>query len=519
MPDHPQQAFALPVLHHKASAHAAARPDDTPRPPDNDEPREKCGVVGLWGAPYPAESAYFALYALQHRGQESAGIAATDGHIIERRANMGLVPNALTPEDIDALNHLARTRIETRPLNKPGGAIAHNRYSTTGGSTAINAQPFVGHLRSGPVAIAHNGNLINALELREMLQAAGHGFHTTSDTEVILQLVAHASRILSDEDDPIADALARLRGAFSLVLLFPDRVEAARDPWGWRPLVLGKLPDGSPIVASETIALSVLNAEYVREIEPGEVVTLSDAGVTSRRFAPPADRLAHCVFEHVYFASPASKIFGSTVQIIRERFGERMAKESPAEVDLVMPMPDSGRSAATGYARALNLPYREGIIPNRYVGRTFIKPTTGERAAAVRLKLNVVADIVNNQRIVVVDDSIVRGTTTRLKMDALRAAGAKEIHLRISCPPIKHPCYFGVDFPDREQLVAHERSIEDIRKMLGVDSLAFLSLEGLMQVVNTAQTPAASYCTACYSGDYPITIPERYHKELLEKNC
>lgn len=477
-------------------------------------------MVGIWGAPHPAEASYFALYALQHRGQESAGIATTDGRTIERRANMGLVSSALMPEDIAALELHARARLDGDPdAETPGGAIAHNRYSTTGVSTSANAQPFMGHIRTGPVAIAHNGNLINALEIREMLQAAGHGFHTTSDTEVILQLMAHASRVLGEGDDPVADALSRLRGAFSVVLLFPDRVEAARDPWGWRPLVLGTLPSGAPVVASETVALSVLNAAYVREIEPGEVVTLSDAGVSSRRFTPAADRLAHCVFEHVYFASPASKVFGSTVQLVRERLGERMAQEAPVKADLVMPMPDSGRSAATGFARALGVPYREGIIPNRYVGRTFIKPTSGERAAAVRLKLNVVADIVDGQRVVVVDDSIVRGTTTRLKIDALRAAGAKEIHLRISCPPIKHPCFFGVDFPDREQLVAHERSIEDIRTMLGVDSLAFLSLEGLMAVVHTQDTPAEDYCAACYSGDYPVAIPERYHKELLEKNC
>ncbi|MGP1347331.1 MAG: amidophosphoribosyltransferase [Phycisphaerales bacterium] len=519
LPNHARRASVpLPVLQHLA--HAPSRAPAHPDPPDPDEPREKCGVFACWGNQHPAESAFFALYALQHRGQESAGIATTDGRTIERRAAMGLVPNALTPADIEALNAHAQDRTAGDPPGQGvGGAIAHNRYSTTGDSTHINAQPFVGHLRDGPVAIAHNGNLINALEIREALQSAGHAFHTTSDTEVILQLIAHTSREQSDGEDPVAGSLARLRGAFSLVLLFHDRIVAARDPWGWRPLVLGELPCGAPVVASESVAFGVLGAKYIREIEPGELVTLSDHGVESTRYAPPAEPLAHCVFEHVYFASPASQVFGSTVQIVRERLGERMAHEAPVAADLVMPMPDSGRSAATGFARALGLPYREGIIPNRYVGRTFIKPTTGERATAVRLKLNVVAEIVSGQRVVVVDDSIVRGTTTRLKIDQIRAAGAKEIHLRISCPPIKHPCFFGVDFPDREQLVAHQRSIEQIRQLLGVDSIAFLSLEGLLAVVHTDRVPAEHYCTACYSGDYPIEIPASHHKELLAKNC
>ncbi|MGP1311131.1 MAG: amidophosphoribosyltransferase, partial [Phycisphaerales bacterium] len=282
-----------------------------------------------------------------------------------------------------------------------------------------------------------------------------------------------------------------------------DRIEAARDPHGWRPLVLGRLEDGSDCVASESVALDVMGAEFIREVEPGEIVTLSEQGVSSRRFAEPAPRLAQCVFEHVYFASPASNVFGQSVQVSRERMGEKLAEEAPAEADFVMPMPDSGRSAANGYSRVSGLPYQEGIVPNRYVGRTFIKPTQDERKAAVRLKLNVVSEIVRGKRVIVVDDSIVRGTTTREKMKQIREAGAEEIHLRISCPPIRHPCYFGVDFATRDQLIAHNRDIEQMRAFLGVDSLAFLSMEGMLSIMNH---PAPDYCTACFSGDYRIDV-------------
>ncbi len=478
--------------------------------PHDAEAREKCGVFGVWAHQSPARLAYSALVALQHRGQESAGIVATDGRVLERRAEMGLVSNAVPPPDLDTLD----THANSRP-SIPGGAIGHNRYSTTGASASNNAQPFLGHFKGGQVAIGHNGNLVNARELRDELERAGHGFHTSSDTEAILQLLAHYS---SDDgsQDPLASALARLRGAFSLVFLFSDRLEAARDPWGWRPLVVGRLPDGSPVVTSETVALDVIGAEFVREVEPGEIVTLSDDGVSSRRFADASAPLAHCIFEHVYFASPATRLFGQTVQMVRERFGERLAQEAPVEnADLVIPMPDSGRSAATGFARASATPYREAIIPNRYVGRTFIKPTKEERATAVRLKLNIISELVEGQTCVVVDDSVVRGTTTRAKMDQLRAAGAREIHLRISCPPIRHPCFFGIDFAERTQLVAHERSVEEIRSLLGVDSLAYLSLDGMLDCVAMPSLGRENYCAACFSGTYPIEVPNGLSKESL----
>lgn len=474
------------------------------------EAREKCGVCAVWGAHRPSRLMYAALVALQHRGQESAGIATTNGSQLERTLGMGLVAQCFSEEALDALDAHAESR-----LGNPGGAIGHNRYSTTGGSHLANAQPFVGHYRAGPIALGHNGNVVNALELRRELENAGHAFVSSSDTEVVLQLIAACSK--SDQADPVGAALSRLRGAFSLVMLFDDRIEVARDPWGWRPLVIGRLESGAYVAASETVALDALGARFIREVAPGEVVTLSDEGLTSRRFAEASTPRAHCVFEHVYFASPASRVFGQTVQIIREKLGERLALEAPADADLVLPMPDSGRSAASGFSRASGLVYREGIIPNRYVGRTFIKPTSEERSIAVRMKLNIVADIVRGQRCVVVDDSIVRGTTTKAKMDQLRAAGAREIHLRISCPPIRHPCFFGVDFADPGQLVASGREVEDIRRILGVDSLHYLTLDGLLEVVGTPELPAEHYCAACYSGRYPIDVPAEMSKHALQK--
>lgn len=472
-----------------------------------DDPKEKCGVFGIWGHEDGVRMTYLGLYAQQHRGQESAGIAVSDGKTIEGHTGMGLVGEVFGPRAIQALETHFRSRHwegnGAGPVRASGhaGVIGHNRYSTAGGSLACNAQPLIENYIRGQVAVAHNGNLVNAGALRVRFEEAGHLFHTTSDTEVIIHLLA--SPVQQRAPDPLAATLRRLQGAFSLVFLFPDRVEAARDPWGWRPLVLGTMPGGHPVVASETVALDVIGAEYLREVEPGEIVTLSDRGVESRRFAEPADRAAYCVFEHVYFANPSSLIFGQNVQQVRERLGERLAREAPVDADYVMPMPDSGRSAANGYARASGIPYREGIVPNRYVGRTFIKPSQSERVAAVRLKLNVISEIVRGRRLVVVDDSIVRGTTTKAKMDQIRAAGAEQIHLRISCPPIRHPCFFGVDFAERTQLIANGRSEEEIRRFLGVDSLHYLSLEGMLSCV---ERPGAHYCTACYTGDYRIDI-------------
>jgi len=463
-----------------------------------EEAKHKCGVFGLWGSEDAAHLGYTALYALQHRGQESAGLAVSDGNEISAHVGMGLVAEVFHEDDLDDL--------------KGKAAIGHNRYSTTGSSRSCNAQPLLEEYGGGiQIAVGHNGNLINAQRLRNEYEQRGSIFHTSTDTEVIIHLIAAHHRTKAD---PLVEALTHLQGAYSLVLLYRDRIEACRDPWGWRPLELGEMPDGSPVVASETVAFDAIGATFIREVEPGEIVTLSDAGVTSRRFAE-AQRPAHCVFEHVYFANPSSYLFGDTVQIVRERLGEKLAEESHVDADYVIPMPDSGRSAALGYARACGLECREGIVPNRYVGRTFIKPTQSQRDSAVKLKLNPVGEIINGKRIIVVDDSIVRGTTTRAKMEHLRQAGAKELHLRISCPPIKNPCYFGIDFDDPDQLIAARRSVEEIREFLGVDSLHFLSLEGMLECVSR---PDEHYCHACWSGEYRIDIDKPVTKLGLERN-
>lgn len=498
------------------------------RPLIQEQPKEKCGVLGVWGHPDGVRKVYLGLYAQQHRGQESAGIAVTNGRRIEGVTGMGLVPEVFDERKIQYLeSHYTGTakspilhengRAGAAHSRAAGGVIGHNRYSTAGGSLSCNAQPLVESYIGGQVAIAHNGNLVNAVALRDRFEEAGHLFHTTSDTEVIIHLLASPQQ--QRAPDPLAATLRRLQGAFSLVFLFPDRIEAARDPWGWRPLVIGRMPEGNWVVASETVALDVMGADLVREVEPGEIVTLRDptpacpTGLSSRRFAEVAERPAYCVFEHVYFANPASTVFGQNVQQVREAMGEALAREAPVEADYVMPMPDSGRSAANGYARASGIAYREGIVPNRYVGRTFIKPTQDQRNAAVRLKLNVISDIVRGKRLIVVDDSIVRGTTTRAKMEQLRAAGAKEIHLRISCPPIQHPCFFGVDFAEPSQLIAHNRSVEEIRAFLGVDSLHYLSLDGMLSCV---ARPAEHYCTACFTGDYRIDLAHPTTEQVVD---
>jgi amidophosphoribosyltransferase len=484
-----QARISLPVLDHSA-------------------PKEKCGVIAIWDDPDAVRQTYLGLFAQQHRGQEAAGIAVCDSQEINAIKDTGLVSEVFTERRIAKLESLYAPPHKTNP----SGVIGHNRYSTAGGKNLTNAQPLIETTFAGPVAIAHNGNLVNADAWRHELSKAGRLFHTNSDTEVIIHLLATPEQ--RDTPDPLAATLRKLQGAFSLVLLFPDRIEAARDPWGFRPLVLGELPSGKPVVASETVALDVMHARFIREIEPGEIVTLSDDGISSRRYAAPAQPIAQCIFEHVYFSNPASNVFGQNVLISRERFGAALAKEAPVDADYILPMPDSGRSAANGYAHESGIPYREGIVPNRYVGRTFIKPTQAQRNAAVRLKLNVVSEIVSGHRVVIVDDSVVRGTTTREKMKQIREAGAKEIHLRISCPPIKHPCYFGVDFADRDQLIAHERSIEEIRDYLEVDSLHYLSIDAMLSVMNQDK---ANYCTACFSGNYPMDIEHPLAGEIATK--
>jgi amidophosphoribosyltransferase len=462
------------------------------------EKKEKCGLFGIFASPQAAQVVYQGIFAQQHRGQESAGIAVSDGAALAGHTGMGLVGQVFTPRMLQDL---------------PGNAaIGHVRYSTTGSSKLCNAQPMLREFHMGPVAVAHNGNLVNAAQLRSEYEHKGHIFQSTTDTEIIVHLLADPAN--AQQSDSMAHVLQRLQGAFSLLFLFPDRIEACRDPWGVRPLVLGKTAAGQWCVASETCAFDAIGATLVREIEPGEIVSIDADGLHTRTFAPPAPQRAHCIFEHVYFANPASKIFGQTSHIVRERLGRRLACEAPVAADYVMPMPDSGRSAALGFAQQSGTPFEEGIVPNRFVGRTFILPSQVARDQAVMLKLNIIPDVIANKRVVIVEDSVVRGTTTRSKMRAIRAAGAKEIHLRVSCPPIRHPCFYGIDFPTSQELIAHQRTVEQVRQFLEVNSLAYLSLEGMLACL---EMPHEHYCTACWTGQYKIPIDQPQHKLSFER--
>jgi amidophosphoribosyltransferase len=455
------------------------------------EKKEKCGLFGIWGTPEASTIAYQGIFAQQHRGQESAGMVVARGDGLHGHNGMGLVSQVFGPRMLQ--EELAGV-----------GAVAHVRYSTTGSSKLCNAQPLLREYALGPVAVAHNGNITNAAGLRADYEARGHIFQSTTDTEVIVHLLAEPANLA--RSDPLPYVLRQLLGAFSLLFLFPDRMEAARDPWGVRPLCIGRLPEGQYCVASETCALDAVGAIYLRDVEPGEIVTINDAGLSSRRFDQPALQRVHCVFEHVYFANPSSKVFNQTVHASRREMGRQLAREAGVAADYVMPMPDSGRSAALGYAQESGITLEEGIVPNRFVGRTFILPSQKARDRAVAQKLNIIPDVVAGKRIIIVEDSVVRGTTTRSKMRALRNAGAKEIHLRVSCPPIRHPCFYGIDFPTPTELIAHNRTVEEIGKFLEVDSLAYLSLDGLLKCM--AQ-PREHYCTACWSGHYkiPVEVP------------
>ena len=467
---------------------------------DEMEKKEKCGVFGVWGVDGAAHLAYAGLFAQQHRGQESAGIAVTNGEDLAGHAGMGLV------------SQVFKTRMLDEEL-AGRGAVGHVRYSTTGSSEICNAQPLLQRFHLGPMAVAHNGNLINAGHIRREYEEHGSIFQTATDTEVIVHMLARPNH--AAKDDPLAHVLRHLQGAFSLVFLFPDRIEACRDPWGIRPLSLGKLPGGQPVVASETCAFDAINAEFVRDVEPGEIVTLSDEGVSSRQFTQPDEKPARCAFEYVYFANPASVMAGHNVHRVREDMGRQLAREAPAVgADCVMPMPDSGRSAALGFAKESGLEFEEAIVPNRFVGRTFILPSQKDRDRMVSLKLNIIEPLVRGRKIVVVDDSVVRGTTTRSKMRALRRAGAEEIHLRISCPPIRHPCFYGIDFATKGELIADGKTVEEIRDFLEIDSLSYLSLDGMLSCCGLTQKTA---CTACWSGEYKVPVTETFGKFSLER--
>ena len=456
----------------------------------DDHFHDYCGVVGVYGHEEAANLAYLGLYALQHRGQESAGIVSTDGNDLYAHRAMGEVEEIFKP---DVLNKL------------PGSAsIGHTRYSTAGDKALLNAQPILIDCNKGKISIGHNGNLTNAAEWRRKLEHKGSIFQTNSDTEVVVHLLAKsAARNLSGA---LGDALNQCEGAYSLVVLTPDELYAVRDPRGFRPLNLAKFsaPNGQTawIVASETCAFDLLNAQYVREIEPGEMLRISKSGLESIRFAPEKPH-QFCIFEHVYFARPDSTIFGRSVNDSREALGRQLAREHPVDADLVVPVPDSGVPAAVGYAMESGVPFRMGLIRNHYIGRTFIEPSQAIRNFGVKLKLNPVRGLMEGQRVVLVDDSIVRGTTSRKIVRMVREAGAKEVHVRISCPPTISPCYYGVDTPTREELIASSNTPGEICRFLGADSLGYLSLEGLRKSVNDTR---GDFCTSCYTGNYPTDL-------------
>src|SRR2546428_2190744 len=451
-----------------------------------DKFKDECGVFGIFGHPEAANMTYLGLYALQHRGQESAGIAASDGEHVRVSRAMGYVADTF---DGAALADL------------PGSvAIGHVRYSTAGESKLSNAQPILIDCTHGQIAVCHNGNLVNARELRDDLVRQGSIFQSNSDTEVVLHLYARSKA--SSVEDAVVDSVSQVQGAFSLVILTRDRLIAVRDPHGFRPLALGRLGD-AVVVCSETCAMDLIGATYVRDVEPGEVLVVSASGIRSIKPFPPAP-LAHCIFEHVYFARPDSYVFGKSVNEVRTNLGRILAREQPVDADVVVPVPDSGVCAAMGYAEASGIPLRMGLIRNHYVGRTFIQPQASIRHFGVKVKLNPVRSILDGQRVVLVDDSIVRGTTSRKIVKMVRAAGAREVHVRISCPPTISPCYYGVDTPSRMELIAATHTLEEITKYLDADSVGYLSLEGLMTAVGSQRN---SYCSSCYTGVYPVAFP------------
>ena len=471
---------------------------------EGDKPCEACGVFGVC-APGEATSrdcredvarlAFFALYALQHRGQESAGIATYDGQVAHIHKGMGLVAQVFTEENLYPLRgHLA---------------IGHTRYSTTGGSRLRNAQPYLIETALGPLGVAHNGNLVNAPQLRRELLQRGVGLTSSTDSEVITLMLAGG---WGDWGTRIRGMMAQARGAYALAVLTRDAVYGVRDPWGFRPLCVGRLDNGGYCLASESCALWTIGAEFVREVQPGEIVRLDSDGMAVEQGAPPR-RPALCTFEHIYFARPDSLFDDCVIHEVRQALGRELAHEAPAEADLVVGVPDSGTPHAIGYAQTSGIPYSEGLIKNRYIGRTFIHPSDRLRKAGVNLKYNPLPGNLTGRRIILVDDSIVRGNTAGPLVDLLRQAGAAEVHVRVACPPIKHPCFMGVDMATQDELIAANRSIDEICEHIGAESLAYLSIEGMMRAVGTA----SGYCNACFTGEYPIALEECQDKQVFER--
>ncbi len=461
-----------------------------------DKPKEECAVVGVYGHPKAAYFTYLGLYALQHRGQESSGIVSNDQEKFYKHVDLGLVADVFS--DIQNLEKL-----------KGNTAIGHNRYSTTGSTQPINAQPLVVSSKQGPMAISYNGNFVNAKELHEQLENEGAIFQTTTDTEIVLHLIARSKK--ATIVDKIKETLSQIKGAYSFAILTNNELIAIKDPRSFRPLCIGT-KDGAYIVASESCALDIMDADLIREIEPGEIVVFNQSGITSYWLDETAVRSA-CIFEFIYFSRPDSRIFGEKVDKARRRLGKALALENPVEADRIISVPDSSNTAALGYAQESGLRFEIGLIRNHYVGRTFIHPVQSMRDFSVRIKFNPVQGILKDKRVIIVEDSIVRGTTLKLLATMIRKAGAKEIHVRVSSPPIRFPCYYGMDFPTKEELIANNMSVDEIQKYLEVDSLTYLSMEGLL---NAVPYEKGGYCTACFDGNYPIIPMNKVEKFQLE---
>ncbi|RLI01235.1 amidophosphoribosyltransferase [Candidatus Bathyarchaeota archaeon] len=461
-------------------------------------PKEKCGIFAVYNHPDAAKLTYFGLYALQHRGQESAGIVSSDGRLIFEYKAMGLVHDVFNEEILKKLKgHIA---------------LGHVRYSTTGSSLISNAQPFRVQYSGKSFAIAHNGNLVNAIKLRSELENRGSIFQTTMDSEIILHLIA--KELSKGIENALISTMKKIKGAYSLVIMTENSLIAIRDPNGFRPLCLGKINSGY-VISSETCALDLVEAEYVRDIMPGEILIINENGLRSIRSGINA-RISQCIFELIYFARPDSMVFGENVYMFRKRQGILLAKEYPIDADLVMPFPDSGNYAAIGYAQASGIPFEMGMIRNHYVGRTFIQPSQSMRDFGVKVKLNPVKDLISGKRVIIIEDSIIRGTTARLRVNTLRKIGAKEVHMLVSCPPHRFPCHYGIDFSSRGELIAASKSVEEIRDFIGLDSLGYLGIDNLVKATDIAR---GDLCLACFDGKYPVPIDESFHKYCLEKRA
>lgn len=471
-------------------------PRDTAQPMQH-YPKHYCGVFGVFGHPNAAELTYYGLYALQHRGQESAGIVSCDGSQFRVHRGMGLVSQVFNGEILHGL--------------VGGMAVGHTRYSTSGSSHIQNAQPLTINCRIGPVAIAHNGNLTNAAQLRDELEEQGQVFQTTVDSEIILHLMAQPA--FGGEVNNLIQTIRRIEGAYSLVLMTEQELIGVRDPHGFRPLCIGKV-DGAYVLASETCALDLIHARFERDVAPGEIVIIDKNGLRSIQAFPEHERRAFCIFEYVYFARPDSTIADRNVYRVRVEMGRQLARENAVEADIVVPVPDSGNYAALGYSEESGIPFEMAFIRNHYVGRSFLQPTQLIRDFNVRVKLNLIPKLVKNKRVVIVDDSIVRGTTCKARVNTLKEAGAREVHVRVSCPPHRFPCVYGIDFPDRNKLMAANYSVDEIRQYLNADSLAYLSKDGMVRATGLSES---GFCMACYDGEYPVPYDPKLEKHIVEK--